>query len=357
VTIPSGLQRATAAKDILEWQFQFHIWVWHSDEHDATGKVTCVEGLLIGLWVTNGFNYKICAETIGVLTNGFHGILVFGVDRVGSAKGLGLFQFGVVNIDGDDRGSSSQLSALDGGHADTTTTDHSHGFTALEFTGVNGCTNAGYNAAAQEANRSVLVVFELGVNLGALSSGDQGFFGERADTQCGFQFGAVFQGHLLFCVMGIKAILQLAFFTGTAFATYGAPVQDHLVTDFYVGDAFADFRYDGSGLMAEQVRVVIAHATFNIGIVRVANTAGGNIHNHFTWTRIWHDDRFDGYRGVLRPHNSGLDFMRHGAWFSFKVIGLPTGSVGSQTLFDHSLSAIDHGWQHAGILELCVDAT
>src|SRR5699024_9634878 len=193
-----------------------------------------------------------------------HAILCVGVDRVGSAKCLGLFQFGVVNIDGDDRGSSGQLSALDGSHSDTTTTDHSHGFTALEFTGVNGCTNAGYNAAAQEANRSVLVLFEFGFNLGALSSSDQGFLGERADTQCGFQLGAVFQGHLLFCIMGIKTVLQLAFFAGTAFATYGAPVQDHLVTDFNVGDPFTDFRYDGGGFVAQQVRVVVAHATFNI---------------------------------------------------------------------------------------------
>ena len=157
--------------------------------------------------------------------------------------------------------------------------------------------------------------------------------------------------------MRVKAILQLAFLTGAAFAADGAPVQNHFVANFDVGDAFADFRYDGGGLVAKQLRVVIAHATFNIGIVRVTNTAVGNIHNHFTWTRIWHDDRFDGYRGVLRPHNSGLDFMRHGVWFSFKVIGLPTGSVGSQTLSDHILGPLDHGWQHAGILELCADVT
>src|SRR5699024_12198588 len=127
--------------------------------------------------------------------------------------------------------------------------------------------------------------------------------------------------------------------------------------NFDFGVAFADFRYDGSGLMAEQVRIVISHPTFNIQIVRVANTAGGNIHHHFTCTRIWHDDRFNGYRRVLRPHNTGLDFMRHEVWFSFKVIGLPTGSVGSQTLSDHISGPLDHGWQHAGILELCVDAT
>src|SRR5699024_7005360 len=118
--------------------------------------------------------------------NGFHWILVFGIDRVGCAKGFGLFEFGVVNIDGDDCGGSSQLGALDGRHADTTTADHGHGFATLEFTGVYCCTNTGYDTAAQQANSSVLLVFELGVNLGALACSDQGFFGEGADTQGSF---------------------------------------------------------------------------------------------------------------------------------------------------------------------------
>src|SRR5699024_12160211 len=86
--------------------------------------------------------------------------------------------------------------------------------------------------------------------------------------------------------MRVKAILQLAFLTGAAFAADGAPVQNHFVANFDVGDAFADFRYDGGGLVAKQVWVVIAYATFDIRIVRVANTAGRNIHNHFTGTRF-----------------------------------------------------------------------
>src|SRR5699024_9391691 len=115
-------------------------------------------------------------------------------------------------------------------------------------------------------------------------------------------------------------ILQLAFLTGAAFAADGAPVQNHFVANFDVGDAFADFRYDGGGLVAKQVWVVIAYATFDIRIVRVANTAGGNIHNHFTGTRIWHDDRLDGYRGVFRPHNSGLDLCAMRSFLEYDYV-------------------------------------
>src|SRR5699024_8854970 len=123
----------------------------------------------------NCFHDQIGAETFGVFTNRFDWILILGVDGMGSTEGLGLFQFGVVNIDGDDRCGTCQLSTLNGSHANTTATDHGHSFAALEFTGVNGGTNAGHDTAAQETNCSVLVVFEFGFYLGALSGSDQGF--------------------------------------------------------------------------------------------------------------------------------------------------------------------------------------
>src|SRR5699024_1570223 len=116
-------------------------------------------------------------------------------------------------------------------------------------------------------------------------------------------------------VVSIETVLQLTLLASTAFATYGTPVQDNLVADGNIGHTFTNFRNHGGGFVTQQVRVVIAHATFNVRIVGVANTAGQHIYDDFTGTGIRDDDRFDGDRSVLGPNDSGLNFMRHSLSF------------------------------------------
>src|SRR5699024_7383168 len=139
-----------------------------------------------------GLNDHAALPIFGNTTNCFYRVNLFGIDRVGSAQGLGLIKFSVVNIHGDDLGRPSKLSALDGRHTDTAAADNRHGFTAFEFTGINGGPTTGHYTASQQTNSGILIALQLRIDLGALTGSHQSFFGKRPDTQGGFYLGAVF---------------------------------------------------------------------------------------------------------------------------------------------------------------------
>src|SRR5699024_12689530 len=102
------------------------------------------------------------------------------------ARGPGLLGFSVASTHGDALGRPGTLSALAGRHTDTAAADNRHGFTAFEFTGINGGPNTGHYTASQQTNSGILIVLQLRIDLGALTGSHQGFFGKRPDTQGGF---------------------------------------------------------------------------------------------------------------------------------------------------------------------------
>ena len=123
---------------------------------------------------------------------------------------------------------------------------------------------------------------------------DQGLFCECTDAERWGQFRAVFQGHLLGCVVGVKAVLWLALLTCAAFTTHCAPVHDDKVAFLNVGDIFADGFYNACGFMAEQERESVFNVTVAVCQVGMAYTAGLDLDDDVirAWFRDNNGDSF-----------------------------------------------------------------
>ncbi len=123
--------------------------------------------------------------------------------------------------------------------------------------------------------------------------------------------GAVLEGHLLGGVEGGEAVPGPATLAGPAAAADGSPVQDHVVAGRQVAYALTDRLDDAGGLVAEQVRVVVADAALDIVQVGVADTAGLDLDHRLARSGIGNGDghQLDGC--VLGARDDSLDLLRH----------------------------------------------
>ncbi len=218
-------------------------------------------------------------------------------------------EFPVVHVDGDDPGRAREPGAHDGGAADAAAADHGHGVAPADVAGVDGCAEAGHHPAAEQAGGGR---GGGGVDLGALSGGDQGLVGEGADAEGGRQFGAVLQGHPLLGIVGVEAVLRPSAPTGPALAADGTPVEDHEVAGGDLGDALAHRLDDPGGLVAEQERELVVDAALAVVQVGVADAAGLDLCHGFAGSGVGHQDRLDPDRLALAGRDHTAYSLGHG---------------------------------------------
>src|SRR5690606_9244122 len=178
-------------------------------------------------------DHDVGTEAAGQFLDGFNCIDLGGIHGVGGAELLGAFQLVWVYIHRDDGGRPGQLCAGNCCCAYATATDDGDGLAALDLAGVDGGTDAGHDAAAEQAYGCWVGIF---VNDGALACVDQGLLGEGSNAQCRGELGAIFQGHLLGGVEGVEAVLRFTLGAGAALAAYCTPVKDDAVAYLDVGD-------------------------------------------------------------------------------------------------------------------------
>jgi hypothetical protein len=183
--------------------------------------------------------------------------------------------------------STDQTCAGDGRIADAATADHRDGVVAGHRPGVDRCADAGHHSAAQQAGYRGI---GLRIDLGALTLMHQGLFGERPDTQCRGEFGAVGKGHLLRGIESGEAVPGAPAPAGPALTAHGPPVQDHEVAEGHVGDTLAHRLHGAGRLMSEQERVVVVDPALPVGQVGVAHPACLDRDDHFAGSRIRDDD-------------------------------------------------------------------
>ena len=221
---------------------------------------------------------------------------------------LGALELGVGNINGDHGGGTGQTGAGDGGHAHATHADDGDGLATLHLAGVHGRTQSGHHAATQQACHGRV---SIRIHLGALTLVDQRLFHERADSQRGFQLGAVLQGHDLGGVVSIEAVLRLALLAGAALAAHRAPVQHHVIADLHVGDILAHGLHDSGGLVAQKEWVVIGDSAVAVGHIGVAHAAGLDLDHYVIGAGIRDDDIGELHWLALGPRDDALHCLSH----------------------------------------------
>ena len=103
VAVPGRLQRSAAGEEVHQRHFQAHIGCRDTNQHNGSGQIAGVEGLLPGFRPPNGVDHHVGAEAIGQLLDFFDDINLTGVDGVRGAELPRPLEFGVVGVDGDDR--------------------------------------------------------------------------------------------------------------------------------------------------------------------------------------------------------------------------------------------------------------
>ncbi|CAO0829037.1 hypothetical protein SMICM17S_11848 [Streptomyces microflavus] len=102
VAIAGGLERAAAAEDVQERQFELHVRGGDADEDDRSGEVAGVEGLLVRLRAADGLDDDVGAVAVGEGADRLDRVVGAGVDGVGGAHLLRRLQLAVVDVDRDD---------------------------------------------------------------------------------------------------------------------------------------------------------------------------------------------------------------------------------------------------------------
>ena len=312
VAVPCALDGAAAAEDLIQRDVPGGARCGHADEDDAACQVACLECLLEGGGDADSVNDEVCTEAAGEFLDSLNGVDLGGVHGVGCAVLACACQLLFVDVDGDDGGCATELCACNCCGSDAAAADDCDGLAALELTGVQNSTQTCGNAATEQTDGCVLFGADVSGDLGALTGCDEGLLSEGADTQCGGEFGAVLEGHLLGCVVGCEAVLRLTLAAGTALAADGTPVEDDQVAGGDVGDVITDSLDDTCGLVAEQVGEVLADAAGDVVVVGLADTAGEDLDECFALAGVGYVDGGDGDGRVLGEGYDSLNLV-HGA--------------------------------------------
>ncbi len=111
--------------------------------------------------------------------------------------------------------------------------------------------------------------------------------------------------------MRVETVLRLALGAGPALPADGAPIEDDTVARCHLRDVGAHGADHSGGLVAEQIGELITDPALLVVQVRVADTAGENVHQSLPRPRIRHQDGLQRNRGVFLPGNDCLNFMDH----------------------------------------------
>jgi hypothetical protein len=90
--------------------------------------------------------------------------------------------------------------------------------------------------------------------------------------------------------MSVEAVPRATAPTGATISAHCAPVQDDIVTGLNIGDTFANGVDETGCFVAEQIREFVVDGAFAVVQIRVAYTAGGDLHSHFA--RPWIGDQY-----------------------------------------------------------------
>ena len=99
IAVPGRLQRTAVGEEVHQRHVQAHIGRGHTDQHNGSGEVTGVEGLLPGFGPADGVDHDVDAEAVGEVLDGFDDVEFAGVDGVGGTEPAGPVQFRVVGVD------------------------------------------------------------------------------------------------------------------------------------------------------------------------------------------------------------------------------------------------------------------
>ncbi len=294
IAVPRRLQRAAVREEVDQRHVQAHVGCRNTHQHNGSGQVAGVEGLLPGFGPAHRVDHHVGAEPVGEVLDGLDDVEFAGVDGVGGAELAGPVQFGVVGVDGDDLLGAHQRGPGDRGVADAAAADDGDGVVTADRAGVDRRAQPGHHSAAQQSGDCRV---GGGIDFGALTRVHQRLVGERPDAQRRGQFGAVGQRHLLFGVEGVEAVGGPATLAGPALAAHGAPVQDHEVAGLDRSDA-RPYRFDGArGLVPEQERVFVVDAALAVVQVGVADAAGDHVDEGLAGAGVRYDDvdQLDGF--------------------------------------------------------------
>ena len=191
----------------------------------------------------------------------------------------------------------------------TAAADDRYGLSALDRTGVDCRADPGGEAAAQQTHRGVLFALERGFDEGALPGRDQRLLRERTDPQCGFEFCAVLEGHLLLGIVGVEAVPRFTAAARPAFAAHRAPVEDHVIAHGHLRDTLAHGADHACGLVPQEIGEGVPHAAHLVVQVRLTHPAREHVHECLARPRIGDQDGFNGGGLVLGPHHHAFDLV------------------------------------------------
>ncbi len=237
-------------------------------------------------------------------------VVVVRVDAVGGAQLAGKCELALVDVDGDDATGLGQTGTDHRREADAPQPEDGDALTLFHLGGVHHCTDAGGDAAAEQAD-----LFQRG---GRVHLGDGDFRQYRVFAEGGGAHvmidglaifreagGAVRHQPLALGGTDLLAEVGLAGFAEFALAALGGVERDHVIAHLDAGDPFADRFDDAAPFVTENAgedpfRILTGEGE-GIG---VADAGRDDAHPHLA--RLWrHDlDLFDG-EGLTRTPGDG----------------------------------------------------
>ncbi len=194
---------------------------------------------------------------------------------------------GRVGVDGNDALCLGHHRALNYRQTNAAEPEHGHRGAGLHLGGIEHRTDAGGDAAAEQAD---LVQRGFLADLGQGNFRHHGVFGKGAGAHVVVQQFAV-QGkaagavrHQALALGGAHRLAQIGLAAEAEFAlaTLGGIERNHMVAGFQAGHTFAHFLHDTGALMAENGGKDPFRIFTGQGVgIGVANAGGDDLHQHF----------------------------------------------------------------------------
>ena len=240
---------------------------------------------------------------------------------MGGAEGLGPVQLSLVQVHGHDGRCPGYPGALDRSDADPTGTDHQHGRAWGDLGRVEGGTDTGRDAAADECGD---VQWDVLVDLHGSHAGNDGLLGERATAGHGAD-DRVAPPELRVGAHGDEPVYAEVGLVAAGAERAGAARRgegdDHVVAGHHMGHAVADVGDDPCALVSQDGGRCLGDRAVHGRQVGVADAAVGDLHLHVTGShvpeghvvgyhqllgRAFHEDRCE-HRGSPSSSGIGLD--------------------------------------------------
>lgn len=102
IAVPRRLQRTAVREEVDQRHVQAHVGRRNTHQHNGSGEIAGVEGLLVGFRSADGVDHHVRAESIREAADGLDDVDFAGVDGVGGAEGAGPVKLRVIGVDRDD---------------------------------------------------------------------------------------------------------------------------------------------------------------------------------------------------------------------------------------------------------------